>query len=155
MTQHTGDAPAGVAYAENLADIFYDSPPVVEFRRKYTVTRTGGKQPFLSALLEAYQQFIASKSPANGNGHSNGNGKPKRPRIALLEFRQPTRKSEFELFQASLNYSGIISAAKGWRSRFSRRSSSNIAAASCAAAALKSTWFTGALACRNFWCASI
>ena len=107
MTQHTGDAPAGVAYSENLADIFYDSPPVVEFRRKYTVTRTGGKQPFLSALLEAYQQFAASKGATNGNGHSNGNGKAKRPRIALLEFRQPTRKSEFELFRDYFRSEGL------------------------------------------------
>ncbi len=106
MTQHTGDAPAGVAYAENLADIFYDSPPLVEFRRKYTVTRTGGKQPFLSALLEAYRQFTASlAAPPNGNG--NGHGKARRPRIALLEFRQPTRKSEFELFRDYFRSEGL------------------------------------------------
>jgi hypothetical protein len=114
MTQHTGDAPAGVAYAENLADIFYDSPPLVEFRRKYTVTRTGGKQPFLSALLEAYRQFTDSTGVVNGNangnghaGHANGNGKAKRPRIALLEFRQPTRKSEFELFRDYFRSEGL------------------------------------------------
>lgn len=105
MTQHTGDAPEGAAYAENLADIFYDSPPLIEFRRKYTVTRTGGKRPFLSALLEAYRQFTSSKNATNGNGH--GNGKSKRPRIALLEFRQPTRKSEFELFRDYFRGEGL------------------------------------------------
>jgi hypothetical protein len=103
VTQYTGDAPSGVAYAENLADIFYDSPPVKEFRRKYTLTRVGGKKPFLSALLEAYSQFLAStKAVANGNGHHgnrNGNGKPAHPHIAFVEFRNPLRKSEFELFR--------------------------------------------------------
>ncbi len=106
VTQYTGDGPAGVAYAENLADIFYDSPPMQEFRRKYTLTRVGGKKPFLSALLEAYRQFCASKRGAqNGHAHShsngNGNGKgaARLPHIAFLEFRQPARKSEFELFR--------------------------------------------------------
>ena len=108
ITRYTGDAPVGVAYAENLADIFYDSPPVKEFRRKYTLTRLGGKKQFLEALAEAYKQFVASTTvaPANSNGHyTNGNGKahrqsmPARPNIALIEFRNPARKSEFELFR--------------------------------------------------------
>ena len=103
VTQYNGDAPTGLAYAENLADIFYDSPPVKEFRRKYNLTRIGGKKPFMAALLEAYTQFTAHRTltGSNGNGlHTNGNGKHARlPNIAFLEFRNITRKSEFELFR--------------------------------------------------------
>ena len=103
VTQYNGYAPTGVAYAENLADIFYDSPPVKEFRRKYTLTPIGGKKPFLTALLESYNQFLTHRHAAhNGNGHhlnGNGNGKVKRPNIAFIEFRQTARRSEFELFR--------------------------------------------------------
>ncbi len=107
VTQYNGDAPTGVAYTENLADIFYDSPPVKEFRRKYTLTHVGGKEPFLAALLEAYNQFLAHRHAGNGNGRANGNSQPKRPNIALLEFRQANRKSEFEIFRAYFRREGF------------------------------------------------
>ncbi len=107
ITQYNGGAPAGAAYAENLADIFYDSPPVKEFRRKYTLTRVGGKKPFLAAMLEAYEQFRLSRQSshtgngyhANGNGNGNGAGKSRLPHVAFLEFRQAARKSDFEIFR--------------------------------------------------------
>jgi hypothetical protein len=95
VTERGGDAPAGIAYSENLANIFYDSPPVKEFRRKYTLTRVGGMKPLLTALVEAYKQFTSHPAVTNGNGHH----KNARPHIAFLEFRQPTRASEFELYR--------------------------------------------------------
>jgi len=83
VMQYNTDSPAGVAYSEGLSDIFYDCPPVVEFRRRYNLTRVGGKRPFLAALLKAYKQF-------------SGAGKPN---IAILEFRDPSGSSEYELFR--------------------------------------------------------
>ncbi len=83
LMQVNADSPTGMAYAEGLSDLFYDCPPVKEFRRKYTLTRTGGKKPFLGALLKAYKQF----------------GGKEKPNIAILEFRQATGKSEYELFR--------------------------------------------------------
>ncbi len=83
LMQFNADSPTGLAYAEGLSDIFYDCPPVKEFRRKYTLTRTGGKKPFLGALLKAYKQF----------------GGKEKPNIAILEFRQVTGTSEYELFR--------------------------------------------------------
>ncbi len=111
VTQYSGDAPTGLAYSETLAGIFYDSPPVREFRRKYNLTSVGGKKPFITAILEAYTQFTAHRLTLsqNGNGfHSNGNGKRavKLPSIALVEFRQVTRKSEFELFRDYFRQNG-------------------------------------------------
>jgi hypothetical protein len=111
VTQYRGNAPTGVAWAENLAEIFYDSPPVKEFRRKYNLTRVGGKQPFMNALLEAYNQFTAHRlqTSSNGNGfHANGNGKRARlPNIAFMEFRQTSRKSEFEIFREYFRSEGF------------------------------------------------
>jgi hypothetical protein len=83
VVQYNGDSPTGVAYSEGLSDIFYDAPPVKEFRRKYNLTRIGGKKPFLSALLKANKQF----------------GGPVKPNIAILEFRTPSGSSEYSLFR--------------------------------------------------------
>jgi len=87
VVQYNADSPAGVAWAEGLADVFYDCPPVKEFRKRYTLTRMGGKKYFLSALLKAYKQF-------GGN---------KKPNIAILEFRTPFAnggsQGEYELFR--------------------------------------------------------
>ena len=58
VVQYNADSPAGLAWAEGLADIFYDCPPVKEFRKRYTLTRIGGKKYFLAALLKAYKQFV-------------------------------------------------------------------------------------------------
>ena len=114
VTQYSGDVPTGLAYTENLANIFYDSPPVREFRRKYNLTRVGGKKPFITAVLEAYNQFKAQRAvtSSNGNGfHANGNGNGRHadrlPNIALMEFRQVTRKSEFELFRDYFQQEGF------------------------------------------------
>jgi uncharacterized circularly permuted ATP-grasp superfamily protein len=83
VLQYNADALSGAAYAEGLSDLFYDCPPVKEFRRRYTLTRIGGKKPFLQALLKAYKMF----------------GGAKKPNIAILEFRNSTGRSEYELFR--------------------------------------------------------
>ena len=83
VMQYNADALSGAAWAEGLSDIFYDCPPVKEFRRRYNLTRIGGKKPFLSALLKAYKMF----SPG------------KKPHIAILEFRDPTGRSEYEIYR--------------------------------------------------------
>jgi hypothetical protein len=88
VMQYNADALSGAAYAEGLSDLFYDCPPVKEFRRRYNLTRIGGKKPFLDALLKAYKMFAAGKPAA-----------PKRPNIAILEFRSVTGRSEYEIFR--------------------------------------------------------
>jgi len=106
VVQYNTDSSSGLAWGEELADIFYDCPPVKEFRKRYNLTRVGGKKYFLLALLKAYKQFTAGKNQArnannghrnghNGNGHNgnghdgNGNGQIKKPNIAILELRGP------------------------------------------------------------------
>lgn len=85
VLHYNADAPSGVAYAEGLAELFYDCPPMKEFRRRYSLTRVGGKRHLLSALLKAYKQF----------------GGRRKPNIGILEFRPPFQsgKSEYELFR--------------------------------------------------------
>ncbi len=86
FVEYVADTPVGVAYGEALADLFYDCPPVKEFRKRYSLQRLGGKKYLLSALLKAFKQF----------------GGKKHPNIAILEFRQPlqaTNEGEYVLLR--------------------------------------------------------
>src|SRR5437764_12737854 len=88
VLQYNADALTGAAWSEGLSDLFYDCPPVKEFRRRYNLTRVGGKKPFLQALLKAYKMFSAANRPNAG-----------KPNIAIIEFRNPTGRSEYEIFR--------------------------------------------------------
>lgn len=101
FVEYNADTPLGVAYGEALADVFYDCPPVKEFRKRYSLQKMGGKKHLLSALLKAYKQF----------------GGKKRPNIAILELRQPFQSGEQgeyavlrEFFRAEGYQSEIVSA---------------------------------------------
>ncbi len=85
VVQYNADSPTGAGYAEALADLFYDAPPVKEFRKRYTLTRVGSRKHLLAALLKSYKQF----------------GGTRKPNIAIIEFRAPYQsgQSEFELFR--------------------------------------------------------
>ena len=74
FVSHRSDAPIGVVFGEALADLYYDAAPVKEFRKKYKLTKLGGTKHLLHALAKAYKDF---------------GGKQKKPRIAIVEFRQP------------------------------------------------------------------
>ena len=76
FVQYNADSPSGAGYAEALADLFYDAPPVKEFRKRYTLTRVGGRKHLLAALLKAYKQY----------------GGQDKPNIAILEFRAPYKR---------------------------------------------------------------
>jgi len=68
------DTPTGVAYGDALSDLFYDAPPVKEFRKRYKLEKLPGTKYLLQAILKAYKEW---------------GGKNKKPNIAILEFRQP------------------------------------------------------------------
>jgi hypothetical protein len=91
VLQYNADALSGAAYSEGLSDLFYDCPPVKEFRNRYKLTRIGGKKPFLDALLKAYKMFSGPQA--------RGAAPAPRPRIAILEFRNASGRSEYEIFR--------------------------------------------------------
>ncbi|MGD0619168.1 MAG: hypothetical protein ABSB67_16090 [Bryobacteraceae bacterium] len=74
FVKYNSEAPTGVVYSEALSEIFYDAPPVKEFRKKYSLTKLVGTKPFVSAILKAWKEW---------------GGKSRKPNIAILEFRQP------------------------------------------------------------------
>ncbi len=79
FVSHDADAPAGVVYGDALADLFYDAPPVKEFRKKYKLTKLSATKYLLQALVKAYKDF---------------GGKQKRPRIAIVEYRPPSQSAD-------------------------------------------------------------
>ena len=85
FVQYNADSPTGGGYSDALADLFYDIPPVKEFRKKYSLTKVGSRKHLLHALLKSYKQF----------------GGTKKPNIAIVEFRAPfgSGQSEYELFR--------------------------------------------------------
>jgi uncharacterized circularly permuted ATP-grasp superfamily protein len=85
FVQYNADSPTGAGYADALADLFYDLPPMKELRKKYGVTKVGSRKHLLQALLKSYKQFGGAK---------------KKPNIAIVEFRQAySAQSEYELFR--------------------------------------------------------
>src|SRR3954451_23126535 len=84
FVQYNADSPPGGGYADALADLFYDAPPVKEFPKKYSLAKIGSRKHLLHALLKSYKQF----------------GGAKKPNIAIVEFRSAysSGQSEYELF---------------------------------------------------------
>lgn len=80
FVQYNADLPTGAGYSDILADLFQDAPPVKELRKKFSLTRLGGRKYFLQALLKAYKQF----------------GGTKKPNIAIVEFRPAYHSGESE-----------------------------------------------------------
>jgi len=57
FVQYNADSPTGAAYADALADLFYDTPPIKEFRKKYALAKVGSRKHLLHALLKSYKLF--------------------------------------------------------------------------------------------------
>jgi uncharacterized circularly permuted ATP-grasp superfamily protein len=79
FAQFNPDTPTGVAYGEALSNMFYDAPPVKEFRKRYSLEKLPGMKYLLMAILKSYKEF---------------GGKNKKPHIAILEFKQPFQTAE-------------------------------------------------------------
>jgi hypothetical protein len=94
FVQYNADSPTGAGYADALAELFWDIPPVKELRKKYSLARVGSRKHLLQALLKSYKQFGGSK----------------RPNIAIVELRHPygSGPSEYELFRDFFRDEGYL-----------------------------------------------
>lgn len=79
FTGYRAASPSAVVHAEALADIYYEAPPVKEFRKKFKLTKLGGSKALLQSVLKAYKEF---------------GGKNKKPVIAVAEVRAPFQPAE-------------------------------------------------------------
>ncbi|MEZ5351867.1 MAG: circularly permuted type 2 ATP-grasp protein [Bryobacteraceae bacterium] len=69
--------PSGVVYHDALSDLFYDSGPVKQLRKKHKLAKVAGMKKLLQSMLAAYKVT----------------GKKKFPRIAIVEFRPPFKNT--------------------------------------------------------------
>ncbi len=85
FVQYNADSPTGGAYADALADLFADVPPMRELRKRYSLSKIGSRRHLLQALLKSYKQF----------------GGRRKPNIAIVEFRGAFNggQSEYELYR--------------------------------------------------------
>jgi hypothetical protein len=81
FVQYNADSPSGAGFADALADMFQDAPPMKALRKQYSISRVGGRKYLLQALLKAYKQF----------------GGRKKPNIAVVEFRRAFGGGDGEL----------------------------------------------------------
>jgi hypothetical protein len=88
FVDYNADTPPGVAFGETLDNLFYDSGPVKEFRKKYALTKVGGTKYLLNSLLKSYKEFR----------------KNSQPNIAIVEFRQPYQPTDSDEFQVLADY---------------------------------------------------
>lgn len=82
FVDYNEDTPVGVAFGEALDNLFYETGPVKEFRKKFPLTKLGGTRYLLSALLKSFKEF----------------GRRDQPNIAIVEFRQPFQTAESSEF---------------------------------------------------------
>ncbi|HUQ93336.1 MAG TPA: hypothetical protein VM120_16760 [Bryobacteraceae bacterium] len=72
------DAPMGLAYGEILTNLFLETGPLKEFKKKFALTKLPGSKSLLTAMLRAYKEF----------------GGKKTPNIAIVELKQPFQTIE-------------------------------------------------------------
>jgi hypothetical protein len=69
----SAETPVGVLYQDLLSDLFFETGPVKEFRKRHKLTKIPSVKYLQSALLKAYRDF----------------GGRKIAKIGILEFKQP------------------------------------------------------------------
>jgi hypothetical protein len=79
FTGSQADLPHGVVYSEILNEIFFDTPPVKELRKKFKLVKTGGTKPLIGALLKAWKEFDRAR---------------RNPNVAILDFKHPFHSFE-------------------------------------------------------------
>ncbi|HYO81654.1 MAG TPA: hypothetical protein VES20_09650 [Bryobacteraceae bacterium] len=75
----TPDTAAGLLYGETLNHLYYDAPPVREFRKKHPLVKPSGTKPLVQSLVNSWNEFGGSR---------------KQPNIAIVEFRQAYGSTE-------------------------------------------------------------
>jgi hypothetical protein len=78
------ECPAGIAYGDVAAEIFYDLPLMREFRRSHAVTPMFCREELLGSLLAVYERV---------------RGRAERPAIGIIDYRGLPTQREFELFK--------------------------------------------------------
>jgi uncharacterized circularly permuted ATP-grasp superfamily protein len=92
FAEYNAESPAGLSYAERLADIFEQLPVMQRFAEHYRIKKFALIKPMLEAQLATYREWGGTASP---------------PTIAIVDWREVPTWSEFEILQAAFEREGI------------------------------------------------
>jgi len=84
FTEYNAEVPAGGAYNDVLAELFYALPAMRAFVRRWDVRPVPARHQTLHALQGAWEQW---------------SGRRDRPRIAIVDWREVPTQSEFALYR--------------------------------------------------------
>lgn len=91
FVEYNAESPAGMAYEDELSDIFLTLPVMQEFAKKYTVTSIPAAPRMVQALLEKFHEW----SPLA------------EPRAAIVDWKGLPTQAEFVLFKKYLEWQGV------------------------------------------------
>lgn len=92
FAEYNAESPAGLSYAERLAEIFSELDVMKRFSKRFAVRKFPLIQPMLAAQLATYREWGGTVSP---------------PVIAIVDWREVPTWSEFEILQASFEREGV------------------------------------------------
>ncbi len=92
FAEYNAESPAGAGYAETLAEIFRELPIMGPFAKKYELHSYPLSAKLLDALITTFVDWGSSS---------------KRPRIAIVDWKEVPTWSEFEILQQRFERMGI------------------------------------------------
>ncbi len=91
FVEYNAESPAGMAYEDELSDVFLSLPVMQEFGRKYRVTKIAAAPPMVQTLLEKFHEW----------------GRSTHPRAAIVDWKDLPTRAEFVLFKKYLEAQGV------------------------------------------------
>jgi hypothetical protein len=92
FAEYNGESPAGLGYAETLAEIFHELPVMGRFEQKFDVQSYPLSAKLLEALVMSYTDW---------------GGTSKSPQIAIVDWQGVPTWTEFEILQARFEKMGV------------------------------------------------
>lgn len=89
--EYNAESPAGMAYSDNLSEVFADLPVMRAFRKRYRLRALKVRDRQLAVMLRAFRQW----------------GKETTPVVAIVDWRGLPTVAEFEMFRESFERRGI------------------------------------------------
>ncbi len=91
FVEYNAESPAGMAYEDELSDVFLALPVMQEFARRYAITKLPSSPRMIETLLEKFREW----------------GKSSDPRVAIVDWKGLPTHPEFVLFKSYLERAGV------------------------------------------------
>ena len=91
FVEYNAESPAGMAYEDELSDVFLDLPVMQEFAKKYAVTKVASAPRMVQTLLEKFREWNPTAEP----------------RAAIVDWKGLPTQAEFGLFKKYMEQQGV------------------------------------------------